>query len=300
MRGGRLLLGTLVLVGAIGALGAPLDAQQRPVKGRRVTTGPDADGDGVPDSLDRCPGTPAGQRVGSDGCPLRLLAPGEQAPATAATFAPRPANVTTQAAVHAAAPAAGAFTAGLSVAPYAGTTDADRDAYVARFTQMLDSAVVALVGVFRNTTGQPVSGAEGPASLSQRERDRWAHCRDLHFDLQSYPAAFHDLMAHLPQAALVQRAAAALDSALSMMPATSECDNLASMIEAPGRWTPWSNQYEAAAQRFYHDWYNQVRDADDRNRAFAMAFNAGRPATARIAVAPALPRMPPYVGGGPR
>ncbi len=296
MRGGPFLLATLLFVGA---LAAPLDAQQRPTKSRRVTTGPDADGDGVPDSLDRCPNTPAGQRVGPDGCPLRLMAPGEQAPANAAGAAPRPASVTTQAAVQV-APAAGAFTAGLSVAPYAGTTDADRDAYVARFTWMLDSTVVALVGVFRNTTGQPVTGAESPASLSQRERDRWAHCRDLHFDLQSYPAAFHDLVARLPQGAGVQRAAAALDSALSAMPATSECDNLASMIEAPGRWTPWSSQYEAAAQRFYHDWYNQVRDADDRNRAFAIAFNAGRPAAARIAVAPALPRTPPYVGGGPR
>lgn len=30
----------------------------------------DADGDGVPDSRDRCPGTPAGVRVDADGCPL--------------------------------------------------------------------------------------------------------------------------------------------------------------------------------------------------------------------------------------
>jgi OOP family OmpA-OmpF porin len=31
---------------------------------------PDSDGDGVPDSLDRCPGTPAGVSVDSSGCPL--------------------------------------------------------------------------------------------------------------------------------------------------------------------------------------------------------------------------------------
>lgn len=29
----------------------------------------DSDGDGVPDSVDRCPGTPPGTRVGTDGCP---------------------------------------------------------------------------------------------------------------------------------------------------------------------------------------------------------------------------------------
>ena len=31
---------------------------------------PDSDGDGVPDSLDRCPGTPAGVSVDGSGCPL--------------------------------------------------------------------------------------------------------------------------------------------------------------------------------------------------------------------------------------
>jgi len=31
---------------------------------------PDTDGDGVPDNLDKCPGTPAGVKVDPDGCPL--------------------------------------------------------------------------------------------------------------------------------------------------------------------------------------------------------------------------------------
>jgi OOP family OmpA-OmpF porin len=31
---------------------------------------PDTDGDGVPDSKDKCPGTPKGVKVNSDGCPL--------------------------------------------------------------------------------------------------------------------------------------------------------------------------------------------------------------------------------------
>jgi hypothetical protein len=207
--------------------------------------------------------------------------------------------VTTQAAP---APAAttGAFTAGLALAPYAGSSDADRDAYVARFTQMFDSAVVSLVNVFRNTTGQPVAGAESPTALSQRERDRWTRCRDLHFDLQTYEAAFHALLPRLPQTGNVPRTAAALDSALTAVQATAECDNISSMVEAPGRWTPWSTQYESSAQHFYRDWYNEVREADDHNRGFVVAFNAARSAGARIPVPPALPRTPPYAGAGPR
>ena len=301
MRHSGLLLGAALLVGC---LAAPLDAQQSAPKGRRVAAGPDADGDGVPDALDRCPTTPPGQRVGPDGCPIRMLRPDEQPPEAVSAppqggGAARPAAVTPQSAVRS-GPVTGAFTAGVSMAPYAGSSDADRDAYVARFTQMLDSTVAMLIDVFRNTSGQPVAGAENPSSLSSRERDRWTRCRDLHFDVQSFPAAFHDLVAHLPQAGNVPRAAAALDSALEAVQATVECDNVASMIEAPGRWTPWGSQYESSAQRFYRDWYTQVRDADDRNRAFAIAFNAGRPAGSRIPVPPALPRTPPYVGAAPR
>ncbi len=308
MRRSGLLIGAVLL---IGCLAVRLDAQQPRPKSRRVAVGPDADGDGVADAQDRCPNTPAGQRVGADGCPVRLLLPGEQpapaanppaanqAGAAGAPGAARPAAVTTQAAVEPTA-TGGAFTAGLSVAPYAGSSDADRDAYFARFTQMFDSAVVSLVNVFRNTTGRSVSGAESPTALSQRERDRWTRCRDLYFDLQTYQAALHDFLPRLPQTGTVPRTAAALDSALTAVQAPAECDNLASMIEAPARWTPWSAQYESSAQHFYRDWYNEVREADDRNRAFVMAFNAGRSAGARVPVPPALPRTPPYVGAGPR
>jgi hypothetical protein len=160
--------------------------------------------------------------------------------------------------------------------------------------------VVSLVNVFRNTSGQPVSGAESPASLSQRERDRWTRCRDLYFDLQGYQSAFHALLPRLPQTGNVPRAAAAMDSALTAVQATAECDNISSMIEAPARWTPWSTQYESSAQHFYRDFYNEVREADDHNRAFVVAFNGSRPAAARVPVPPALPRTPPYVGAGPR
>ena len=220
---------------------------------------------------------------------LRLLRPGEE---------PTAAGVTTQSAVRPAA--TGSFTAGLSMTNYDGHSDGERDAYVARFTQLLDSAVVTLVDVFRNTSGQPIVGAENPASLSQRERDRWTRCRDLHFDIPPYAGAFQDLERHLPQTPAMSRAATQLDSALAAIQATSECDNLASMIAAPGRWTPWGEQYSAAAQRFYRDWYTQLREADDRNRAFVLVFNGGRAPGARIPVPPALPRTPPYAGAGPR
>ncbi|MFV8820074.1 OmpA family protein [Haliea sp. E17] len=38
--------------------------------GAATTVDGDEDGDGVPDSRDKCPGTPAGTRVDADGCPL--------------------------------------------------------------------------------------------------------------------------------------------------------------------------------------------------------------------------------------
>lgn len=44
--------------------------------GDQVATGEkDSDGDGVPDSRDRCPNTPHGTRVDADGCPIEKQAP---------------------------------------------------------------------------------------------------------------------------------------------------------------------------------------------------------------------------------
>ena len=50
----------------------------------------------------------------------------------------------------------------------------------------LGCPVVTLVGVFRNTSGQPIGGATGPDVLSSREKDRWTRCRNLYWDLTSY------------------------------------------------------------------------------------------------------------------
>jgi hypothetical protein len=195
--------------------------------------------------------------------------------------------------------AAGAFTAGLAMPRYAGTTsDAALD-YAARFGRMLDSAVVTLVDIFRNTSGQPMEGASSPADLSQRERDRWTRCRNVYWDLTTFASAAQGLRPTLPANPALQSAAADLDTALAESQAVAECDNVASMIAAPDRWTPWGDQYRAAAQRFYRDFYDQVREAHDRDRAFVNALNAVLPAGRRIPVPPGLPRNPPYAGAGP-
>lgn len=203
-------------------------------------------------------------------------------------------------AAHPDRPAVAAFTAGLAMEPYTSDGAEAMQRYVASFTQRLDSTIVTLVGVFRGTTGQPLAGAESPAALSARERDRWGRCRDLHFDLQSYAGAMHDLVADLPEEAAVQRAGETLDSSLTALRATSGCDDVSSMIAAPDRWTPWASQYQATARAFYRDWYPQVRDIADRNRALVIALNASLPAASRLSVPPGLARTPPYAGAGPR
>jgi hypothetical protein len=196
----------------------------------------------------------------------------------------------------AAAPAT--FTAGLGIEPY--TTDQEIYAYARRFARQLDSALVTLVGVFRNIAGQPLAGAEAPTALSQRERDRWNRCRDLHWDLQSFVVAAHDLAEGFDEPPAAQRAAAALDAALTALEATSECDNVASMVTAPDRWTPWGQMYETSARRFYTEWYPQVWEIHAQNRALILALNGVAEPGERVPVPPAMPRTPPYAGVGVR
>jgi len=193
-----------------------------------------------------------------------------------------------------------AYTAGLAIEPYESESGDDFRPYVARFTSHLDSAIVMLVGLFRGTSGQPVAGADEPSVLSQRERGRWNRCRDLHFDLQSYTAAMHDLVDALPEDPAVERAGVALDSALTDLQATSGCDDMASMIAAPGRWTPWASQYRTTAVRFYGSWYSQVLEVSEKNRQFIVALNGTLPAAQRLPVPPGLPRTAPYAGAEPQ
>lgn len=289
-----LLGGTL----ALGLTAVPLHAQ-KPRRASPVLV-PPAGAPAAP-----APATPASSADSATKAPRRsptlVNRPGvtvDSSRSTARNAAAQQA-VAPQAARPAAAPPP-AFSAGLAIAPYEGTSDEDRVAYLRTFTTQLDSATAMLVGVFRLTSGQPLSGAEAPTALSTRERERWARCRDLHFDLQTYATAMHQLLEELPEALAVQRAGAALDSSLTALQATVECDNVTSMITAPQRWTPWAGNYASSARNFYVGWYGQVRDVADRNRAFVMALNAAQPASARIAVPPALPRNPPYAGAGPR
>lgn len=236
----------------------------------------------------------------------KVFRPATGASPGAAPAGPPAAPVTPQAArpgaapaAAAPAPAAAAFTAGLAIPPYAGATpDAVLD-YAARFGHMLDSAIVMLVDVFRNTSGQPMDGASSPAALSQRERDRWARCRNLYWDLTTFGAAMEPMTRALPADPALQRAAEELDSAFVENQAVANCDNVASMIAAPDRWTPWQEQYQAAAQQFYRDFYNEVRGVHERDRAFVNVLNQLLPAARRIQVPAGLPRNPPYAGAAP-
>jgi hypothetical protein len=224
--------------------------------------------------------------------------PPATAPATTPASVPQ-VPVTPQAARPAAGVSTGTYTAGLAIAPYTGTTTEDAWEYAARLGRMLDSTIVTLVGTFRNTSGQPMIGASSPTTLSQRERDRWAHCRDLYWDLTTYAAAAGDLRQSLGTDPTLQRAAADLDSAFAESAATAECDNVASMIAAPDRWTPWQDQYEAAAHHFYRDFYAEIREVHEKDRALVNTLNRFLPPAHRVAPLPGLPTNPPYAGAAP-
>ena len=231
--------------------------------------------------------------------------PPTQAPATQPAAGTPPATqpaapVTPQAARAApVAASAPAYSAGLAMAPYSGATTQDALDYAGRLGHMLDSTIVTLVATFRNTSGQPMIGASSPATLSQRERDRWTRCRNLYWDLTTYAVAVGPLRQALGQDLVLQHALADLDTAFTRSVATEECDNVASMIEAPDRWTPWSDQYEAAARHFYHEFYAQVREVHEKDRAFVNALNRLLPSGRRVSPPPALPTNPPFAGAAP-
>ena len=282
----------------------------------------DLDGDGVPNVQDRCPNTPRGTRVDANGCPV-AAAPGHPAQGAPTSKPARPtptlvrqpvaaqqpsvtgqpgaAVVTPQAA--GAAPtgrAANAFTARLAMEPFGGGAALLRYEYGRTLARNLDSLIVSMVGVFRNTSGQPMPGASAPTSLSARERERWARCRDLHWDLSTYGDAMDTFLEGLPENPALERAAAALDSVLGEVEATAECDNVSSMISAPDRWAPWSDQYATAARRFYENWYAQVREVHERDRAFVRLLNTVLPAGRALTIPAGLPPNPPYAGGAMR
>ena len=196
--------------------------------------------------------------------------------------------------------AAGMFTAGLGLQPFPGGGDAARLDYARTLARNLDSAAVSLVTLYRGTSGQPMAGATSPATLSGRERDRWTRCRDLYWDFTTFATGVQSIRDGLPPTSPLYRAAAALDTTLNDIEALAECDNVASMISAPERWVPWTEQYTGAARHFYTDWYTQMREVHEKDRAFVIALNALLPAGRVIPVPSGLPRTPPYAGAAVR
>lgn len=277
----------LLLLAIVAAAGtAPLAAQKPPPPVARPQTQPQTQ----PPA-----GSKSAGKVFHPAPAARTAGPATQ-PTAAAPQPPAPAASVTPQAVH---PSAAAFTAGLVMPPYEGATPDAALEYAARFGRLLDSAIVTLVGIFRGTSGQPMEGAGSPADLSQRERDRWSHCRNVYWDLTTFASAVETLRRSLPADPALQRAAAGLDSAFTASQAVAGCDNVASMIAAPDRWSPWRDQYQTAAQHFYRDFYPQVREVHERDRAFVNALNALLPPARRIPVPPGLQRNAPYAGAAP-
>jgi hypothetical protein len=280
----------LLLLAIAAAAGAsPLAAQKPPPPVARPQTQPQAQ-------------TPADSKTAGKvfrpATAAQPAAPAAQPAAPAAQPVAQPAAQVTPQAAHP-SPSPAAFTAGLAMPSYAGaTSDAALD-YAARFGRLLDSAIVTLVDIFRNTSGLPMEGASDPTALSQRERDRWSRCRNVYWDLTTFASAVQTMGRTLPADPTLQHAAAALDSAFAASQAVAECDNVASMVAAPDRWTPWHDQYQTAAQHFYRDFYAQVREVHERDRAFVNALNGVLPQARRIPVPPGLQRNPPYAGAAP-
>jgi hypothetical protein len=189
-------------------------------------------------------------------------------------------------------------TAGFSVPNYPAGTAAARLDYARMLALRLDSAVVALVEVFRGTTGRPLPGATSPNLLSAREKRRWAQCRLIHLDLGTMSDALQEMKDSMPGGASLSRAALNLADAFAALVATGECDNVGSMIDAPDRWTPWQSNYESSVGTFFRDWYTQLRAVHEADRAFARALNPALPAGRQFPVPAGLPPTPPTIGAG--
>lgn len=187
-------------------------------------------------------------------------------------------------------------TAGFWMPAYGGSSEADLLSYARSLVLRTDSAVNALVDVFRNTSGAPMAGATSPNVISSRERGRWDRCRLLHFDLRTLADAAAFLKDSLPGGPTLRRAIGGLDDAYQGLAASEECDNVVSMIQAPDRWTPWQQNYETSSRNFYRDWYAQLRAVHAANRTFVGFLNPRLGARA-VPMPSALPPRPPTLGG---
>lgn len=187
-------------------------------------------------------------------------------------------------------------TAGFWMPAYGGSSEVDLLSYARSLVQRTDSAINALVDVFRNTSGAPMAGATSPNVISSRERGRWDRCRLLHFDLRTLADAAAFLKDSLPGGPTLRRAITGLDDAYQGLAASEECDNVVSMIQAPDRWTPWQQNYETSSRNFYRDWYAQLRAVHVANRTFVGFLNP-RLGERAVPVPAALPPRPPTLGG---
>ncbi|HUK61801.1 MAG TPA: hypothetical protein VLV15_00670, partial [Dongiaceae bacterium] len=132
--------------------------------------------------------------------------------------------------------------------------------------------------------------------LSSRERGRWERCRLIHYDLQSFREEVGLLKDSLAASPTLERALRSTDGAFQALRATAECDNLVSMIEAPDRWEPWQQSYEASARTFYRDWYGQLRAVHESDRGVARALNQMLPPARQFPIPPAISTSPPTIG----
>ncbi len=188
------------------------------------------------------------------------------------------------------------MTAGFFMPAYTGHSDADKLEYARNLVIRIDTAVVALVDVFRNTSGAPLPGATGPNVLSAREKGRWNRCRLIQFDFGTMSEGLAMIKDSMPGGPMLQRAAANLAEAFEGLVATGECDLISSMIDSPDRWSPWQDNYETRARAFYKDWYTQLRALHEADRGFARALLPVMPAGHQFRVPDAMPPNPPTAG----
>jgi len=246
---------------------------------------------GMPTPSAAAPPAGGGQNVTQAAPSNPTASPGASAspPATVPATPPRVTPAPAAAAAPAAAPVVTTDpteTAGYWIAAYNGRTDADQAAYVRLLVTKVDSAVIGLVETYRNTSGNPVSGAQDPGRLTRREKDRWLRCRNIANDFRTMAEAASLLGDSVAAGPAQQRAMAGLATAFDDLQALESCDVINGMIEAPDRFNPWQANYENEARNFYRDWYLQVRAVHSAAREVAR--------TGRFPVPAAIATTPPY------
>lgn len=211
--------------------------------------------------------------VAAPAAPTRAVPPPAAAPSPAPSPAPAAATDPTE-------------TAGYWIAAYNGRTDAEQLTYVRLLVTKVDSAVIGLVETYRNTSGNPVAGAQDPGRLTRREKDRWLRCRNIANDFRTMAEAAGALKESAVGGPLAQRAMVGLAAAFDELQALEGCDVINSMVESPDRFNPWQANYENEARNFYRDWYPQVRAVHSAAREVARA--------GRFPVPAAISTTPPY------